>query len=415
MENPFANLFESRQLRLIAIVFALLFGLLALAYYTFLRTDYVVLYNGLRPADASAVVAQLDAKGVGYRLRDGGSTILVAEGDADTARLQVAGSEATAKGLSGFELFNKSDMGLTDFAQKINYQRALQGELARTIMMMDGIADARVHLSLPDRSIFRSNRSEPKAAVALTMKSGAIADEASVAGIQRLVAAAVPDLELADVVVLDELGRVISYSAAPESAEPPDVEEQSAVQQYYRARARAAIEASAPGLKFDVRVVVLPQAAGSGTVAWDEAPGSTPATPPSRRGYTIRISVLTTRPLAPDEQQAIDNSVAASAGLDRANGDSVAFAVGPLTPVAPVSPVPEAALSSARSQPGAAHEERRDAGWSAMATGLAVLVIILVISGLAFMRGGALLPSDRAAFVLRIRRQLGLAAEDANG
>ena len=133
-----------RQLpvRLIAIVFALVFGVLALGYFLFLRPGYVPVFSNLRPAEASAVAAQLDAKSIAYRLGDNGTTIAVPSDQADQARLLIAGSDVALKGGVGFELFNKSDMGLTDFAQKINYQRALQGELARTIMMMDGIAES---------------------------------------------------------------------------------------------------------------------------------------------------------------------------------------------------------------------------------------------------------------------------------
>ncbi|MEO7680129.1 MAG: flagellar basal-body MS-ring/collar protein FliF, partial [Sphingomonas sp.] len=161
-----------RQWRLIAVLLAGICLLLALGYYWFLRADYTVLYTGLRPADASAIVTQLDAKGLSHRLRDGGTTILVPADQVDTGRLAIAGSDVGAKGAVGFELFNKSDMGLTDFAQKINYQRALQGELARTIMTMDAVETARVHLAIPERSLFRTNRSDPKAAVEVVAKIG---------------------------------------------------------------------------------------------------------------------------------------------------------------------------------------------------------------------------------------------------
>lgn len=414
MESAFTNLLQNRQLRLILIVFAVLSGLLALAYFAYLRTDYIVLYNGLRAADASAVVAQLDAKGVDYRLRDGGTTILVPEDAADSVRLQVAGSEATAKGLSGFELFNKSDMGLTDFAQKINYQRALQGELARTIMMMDGIADARVHLALPERSLFRGNRTEPKAAVALTMQSGAIADEARVAGIQRLVAAAVPDLELTDVVVLDELGRVISYSSQAESSEPPIVEEQSAVQQYFRARARAAVEDSTPGLKFDVRVVVVPQADIAVASVLDGPASSARSAATARQDYSVRIMVVTAHRLAADEQLAIHNSIATAVGLEPANGDSVEFAVGPITPLIPGSPLRSTKSSAGDANLVTTHDDKHDLSWPMWASGLAIIAVMILIAVLGLGRNSGLLQEDREAFVLRIRRQLGLSEDEGN-
>ena len=105
MPNALAALSENRQLRIIVIVFAALSLLLALGYYSFLRTEYSVLYSGLRPADASAIVAELDAKGVDYKLRDRGTTILVGSDEADSVRLAIVRSEAPAKGMTGFELF----------------------------------------------------------------------------------------------------------------------------------------------------------------------------------------------------------------------------------------------------------------------------------------------------------------------
>ncbi|MEI9851949.1 MAG: flagellar basal-body MS-ring/collar protein FliF [Sphingomonas sp.] len=211
------------QLLLLAGIFAAVTAVLAAGYFLFLRADYVVLAQNLRPADASLVVAELDKRGAAYRLRDGGGTILVPEDQADATRVAIAGSDAAAHGQIGFELFNKSDMGLTNFAQKINYQRALQGELMRTIAMMDGVESARVHLALPERALFRGDRSPPRAAVTVAMKPGQTADPSRVAGIQRLVAAAVPDLPETGVVVLDASGRVISPSAPATAAEdrPP--------------------------------------------------------------------------------------------------------------------------------------------------------------------------------------------------
>src|SRR5204863_6003346 len=112
---------------------------------------------------------------------------------------------------------NQSDMGLTDFAQKVNYQRALQGEIARTIMTMDGIAYARVHIALPERSLFRTTRSEPRAAVTITPQPGIDIDPGRIAGIQRLIAATVPDLALDQIAILNERGQLLTpeFSDAP--------------------------------------------------------------------------------------------------------------------------------------------------------------------------------------------------------
>jgi flagellar M-ring protein FliF len=246
------------------------------------------------------------------------------------------------------------------------------------------------------------------------MQSGAIADEARVAGIQRLVAAAVPDLELTDVVVLDELGRVISYSSPAEPSEPPIVEEQSAVQQYFRARARAAIQDSAPGLKFDVRVIVLPRADVAVTSVLDEPASSARSAAAPHKDFSMRILVVTSQSLAPDEQLAIRNAIATSVGLEPANGDSVEFEVGPITPVIPRSALPMARSPARGPDLVTTHHERGDLGWPVWASGLAIIAVIILIAVLGLGRNSGLLQEDREAFVLRIRRQLGLSGDEGN-
>lgn len=422
METPLFKMLAERQLRAGLILFLLLSGLLVLGYLAFLKKDFTILYSELRAADASAVVAELDAKGVEYRLRDGGSTILVPEDQADAVRLAIVRSEVPAKGTSGFELFNKSDMGLTDFAQKINYQRALQGELARTIMMMDGIVDARVHLALPERSLFRTNRSAPKAAVTISLRRGVTVDEARVEGIQRLVAAAVTDLALHDVVVLDEAGRAISPATSVESALPVEIEEQTAVQHYYRARARAAVENTLPGLAFDVKVLVL-AAAGTEPSPWQGAEAEVPADAAAHervngtaaRDFRLRVTILTASALNPEDQALVATAVSSAVGLQPGDGDALAFGVGP-TSLAPVaSPIAERPATSASPPSSAAAgpvtDENFFGGWTMWLTVLgAALILVLVFGG----RAPGLSAEEQQDFVRRIRHQLRLAREDEN-
>lgn len=403
MDKPLLAAPEGRQLRIAAIVFALLLALLGAAYFAFLRTEYAVLHSGLRPAEAAAIVAELDEKGVAYKLRDGGATILVPETETDAVRLSIVGSDAAAKGNNGFELFNKSDIGLTDFAQKINYQRALQGELARTIMMMDGIADARVHLALPEKSVFRGNRSEPKAAVTIAMRSGVLADDARVAGIQRLVAAGVPDLAVADVIVLDEMGRVKSASAVAETALSPELEERAAAELYYRARARAAIERVDPSLKAEVRVLIL----DSGAVAAG-APAARPLVRArgsgARRDFLLRLTIATERELEPEQRNLIGDAVSAAVELNPAAGDSLGFAVGKLAAPPPAAPATaySAPLPSAPSAPLEAAQPGLP-GVGYLAAAAAALALLLLAVG---RRRGSLSRPERAALVERVRREL---------
>jgi len=416
-----------RQLpvRLIAIVFGTIFGLLALGYFLFLRPGYVPVFSNLRPAEASAVAAQLDAKNIAYRLGDNGSSIAVPSDQADQARLLIAGSDVALKGGVGFELFNKSDMGLTDFAQRINYQRALQGELERTIMLIDEVDTARVHLAMPERSLFRSERSPSKAAVELITKEGRQLDSDRVAGIQRLVAFAVPDLAPGDVVIVDADGRVLSQTSAPDVSLAPDAEEQQAVQRYYRARVRAAVEPALAGVQTDVRVIVLgkdevdlpeepaPAPAASATPGATATPAGA-ATPTAvsnaaKRNFRLRIIVATAMPLDPDQTRLARGEIAAAVGLDETAGDELTFQVGlgptgETTPAARTAAAPVAAVPPVGTTAGA---ERFGGVWLYVLIAVALLVLAALAQGIrSAMRTPRLSAGEREAMIERIRAAL---------
>ncbi|WP_175875893.1 flagellar basal-body MS-ring/collar protein FliF [Burkholderia sp. BCC0097] len=201
----FADASPRRQLAGVAILVAIVASLIAAGYFA-LRPRYQVLFRDLKPQDAATIVAELERQKVPFRVDESSSAVLVPAADAQVMRLKLMSSDMRLQGAVGFELFNNSDLGITDFAQKVNYQGALQGELARTIMSLDEIELARVHLAFPDSSIFRRADDRPKASVALFMRSGHTLGPDTVRGIQRLVAAAVPQLSAADVTVLDQRG-----------------------------------------------------------------------------------------------------------------------------------------------------------------------------------------------------------------
>jgi flagellar M-ring protein FliF len=397
--------------RLIVLVFAAIFAALAFGYWFFLSGSYAPAFTGLRPAEASAVVGQLTAKNIPYRLADGGATILVPSGEVDPARLAIAGSDVPMKGGVGFELFNKSDMGLTDFAQRINYQRALQGELERSIMMLDDVETARVHLAMPERTLFRADRNAAKAAVELVGKDGRRFDEARVAGIQRLVAFAVPDLAPADVVVLDADGKVLSATAAADEAVlTPEAEEQHAVSSYYRARIRSAITQALPGIQFDVKVLVdanatVPPATGPAPAAAATPTATATPTPPSARKFGLRITVATTAPLNPEDRGLAQAALAASVGYDERLGDSVSFEIGIGGATSPA--VPTASPSGLGATPAVAPVAVSAGVPSWVYAVLAALVLAAV--ALVLLRrtgGGQLSDVERGAMVARLRASL---------
>lgn len=156
------------------------------------------------------MTAELEKLKVPYVLADGGATLLVDRAQVHAVRLKLMGRELPLNGTVGLELFNHTDFGMTEFAQKINYQRALQGELTRTILSFPEVREARVHLALPEQGLFRQNAARPKAAITLHMKQGHTLRIAQVHGIQRLVSASVPGLATPDVTVVDQHGTALS-------------------------------------------------------------------------------------------------------------------------------------------------------------------------------------------------------------
>lgn len=175
-----------------------------------LAQDYEALFTGLAEQDASVMVAELERMKVPYQLEDNGRRILVPQELVHRTRLQLVGKNLPLHGAVGFEIFNNTDFGMTEFAQKVNYQRALQGELTRTIMSLQEVQAARVHLTLAESSMFKRDQNRSKASVTLTLKPGQQLAREQVVGIQRLIAAAVPGVETGDVTVIDQKGITLS-------------------------------------------------------------------------------------------------------------------------------------------------------------------------------------------------------------
>ena len=164
------------------------------------------------------MIAELDKLKIPYKVDDASASILVDKSQVHAARIKLMGKEFPLHGAVGFELFNNTDFGMTEFAQKINYQRALQGELTRTILSLSEVRDVRVHLALPEQGLFKQASVRPKAAITLSLREGQVLKPEQVNGIQRLVAAATPGMATQDVTVVDRQGLALSRS----SEDPPD-------------------------------------------------------------------------------------------------------------------------------------------------------------------------------------------------
>ena len=161
-----------------------------------------VLFSGLSPADAQSIAAQLAAKNIPHQIDPAGTEISVPTDQLDAARLEVASQGMPHSGRMGFEIFDKVSWGQTEFDEKVNYQRALEGELERTIQGLRDVETARVHLVMPADSVFIDRQRTAKAAVILKLRRGAISPDAQLS-IARLVAGAVDELSPDHVSVID--------------------------------------------------------------------------------------------------------------------------------------------------------------------------------------------------------------------
>jgi len=195
-------------------------GLLALVFLVLLNNqgDYTVLFANLSQDDAGAIVSRLKAKKVPYQLEAGATTISVPKSEVYELRLQLAGEGIPRGGGIGFELFDRQNLGVTDFVQRLNYQRALQGELARTIAGVPEVAEARVHIVTPKESLFLEDQKKASASVAVKLRPGRSLSPAQVDGIVHLVASAVPGLHSSQVTVVDLNGRMLSKPQDAQSA-----------------------------------------------------------------------------------------------------------------------------------------------------------------------------------------------------
>ncbi len=193
-------------------------GIGSLAFFLWLaqsagEADYRLLYRGLAEAESAKVIDGLTAERIPYRLEDGGTTVYVPGLQVHEARIRLAGKGLPAGGGAGFEIFDRPAFGVTDFVNRINYRRALQGELARSIEQIDAVERARVQIAIPERAGFALGGGvRPSASVVVQLRGGRDIAAEQVRGIEYLIASAVEGLDAKNVSVIDHLGRMLSSS-----------------------------------------------------------------------------------------------------------------------------------------------------------------------------------------------------------
>lgn len=213
LARGFSRLTPGRQVAFVSVV-VLTVAAIAVLYHFMGQTNYAVLYSDLTPEDSGTIALTLQEKNVPYKVSFSGDRVMVPSDRVSELRIELASSGLPLGGGVGFEIFDEKNFGVTEFVQKLNYQRALQGELARTIGGLDEIAGSRVHIVLPEKSIFEETRQKPTASVALRVKPGRRIQPSQVDGIVNLVARSVEGLNPEDVMVVDSSGVMLSQASA---------------------------------------------------------------------------------------------------------------------------------------------------------------------------------------------------------
>ena len=174
------------------------------------RSDYQVLFSNLSQEDAGEILGKLKEKKIEYQLTNNGATILIPRDQVYDTRITLAVEGLPKGGGVGFEVFDRTNLGTTDFVQKLNYQRALQGELSRTIKQIKEVEQARVHIVTPKDSLFIEEQKKTTASVFIRTRSGMTLGASQVEGIVHLVASAVEGLEPGNITVVDTSGKILS-------------------------------------------------------------------------------------------------------------------------------------------------------------------------------------------------------------
>ena len=224
-ENNTTNRFNQlnfQQKMGVAVGVAALIALLAGMWMWGQTPDYRVLYSNLSDSDGGAIIESLQQMNIPYKFAEGGGALMVPSDQVNEARLKLASQGLPKGGNVGFELMDNQKFGITQFAEQVNYQRALEGELARTVESIDAVAAARVHLAIPKPSVFVKEQEKPSASVFLNLRGGRLLDPDQVSAIIHLISSSVPDLSAKNVTVVDQNGTLLSASHEGSNAEGLD-------------------------------------------------------------------------------------------------------------------------------------------------------------------------------------------------
>jgi flagellar M-ring protein FliF len=218
------------------------------------RVDYQVLFSNIAQEDSGQVIGKLKEMKIPYRVE--GSAISVPSDKVYELRLELASQGIPQGGGVGFEIFDKTQFGVTEFVQRLNYVRALQGELSRTIKQLSEVSSARVHIAIPERSIFTGKDDRPSASVVLKLRPGTKLSQGQVGGILHLVASSVEGLPAQNITIIDSMGNLLSKPSDGSDmvADAKQLEYQKSVDKEYESKLQSMLEGIVGKGKAIVRV-----------------------------------------------------------------------------------------------------------------------------------------------------------------
>jgi len=198
---------QKAELLMITIITIVLLGVIAMWAG---QTEFEVLFYDMESSEAGTVVEKLREENVEYKLENGGTKILVPRSKVQELKMSLAQQGLPQSGHVGYEIFDKSNFGMSNFVQQINYRRALEGELARTLNQMEEVKDSRVHIVLPQEKLFKEDEQIPTASIILTLKSSTSLSKSQIIGITRLIASSVEGLNPGQITIIDSRGNILS-------------------------------------------------------------------------------------------------------------------------------------------------------------------------------------------------------------
>jgi flagellar M-ring protein FliF len=201
--------------------------------------DYKVLYSNLSERDGGAVLQSLQQMNVPYKFAEGGGAVMVPAEKVHETRLRLASQGLPKSGTAGMELMDNQKFGISQFAEQVNYQRGLEGELARSIESIAAVQSARVHLAIPKPTLFVRERQKPTASIVLQLHPGRAIDEGQVAAISHLVSSSVPELTPKSISIVDQHGNLLSNSGNERMLDATQLKYVQALEQNYLKRIEA--------------------------------------------------------------------------------------------------------------------------------------------------------------------------------